>query len=165
MCFCIPKGKLNIKATLDKNFYCPGEKGVAIAEIKNDSSVSVTAKVELNRIMRLKADGHRIYDKDMKNLGRFGKVEAGEEKTVRMEFQIPNALPSTDGHYVDCSYVMDVLAEISMAPDIECHFPVNIFMPQIPPERYLADFGDEIGDYTVLAACSVADMKLKPGYA
>jgi len=161
---CINKGNLSIKATLDKNFYCPGEMATAIAEISNKSTMDIVAKVELNRIMRLKADGHTIYDKDMQNLGRFDTVRAGEDKTVRMQFQIPNTLPSTDGHYLDCKYIMDVLAEIDWAPDIECHFPVNIFMPQMPPAAYLGDFDDDIGEYQVLAPCVVVDWALKPGY-
>ena len=50
-------------------------------------------------------------------------VGPGEKKEIRMKFQIPKALPSTDGHYIDCAYVMDILAEVSMAPDIEARKP------------------------------------------
>jgi hypothetical protein len=58
-----------------------------------------------------------------------------------MAFRIPDEMPSTDGKYVDCAYRMDIVAEISMAPDIEVHFPVYIMMPQRSPAMYLEQFG------------------------
>ncbi len=57
------------------------------------------------------------------------------------------------------------MAAIACTPDIELHFPVNIFVPQVPPEKWLAALGDDAGAYTVVAdACEVTPMALAPGY-
>lgn len=163
-CCCVNKGTCTISASLEKNFYCPGETANVIAEIANNSSVEIKAEAEFNRIMHLKADHHRVQHRHMTKLGRFDMIQPGETKTVNMQFRIPNERPSTSGHYIHCEYVMDIVAAIDYAPDIELHFPVNIFMPQIPPESYLMGLGD-ISSYQVMPnACVVQAMPIKPGY-
>lgn len=78
-------------------------------KVQNDSSVEVVPAVELNRHLYFKADGHHIYDKDMRTLGRAEAVQPGETKEVQIPFKIPDALPTTDGRYIDCKYVIDIL--------------------------------------------------------
>jgi hypothetical protein len=73
-----------------------------------------------------------------------------------MEFQIPSTFASTDGHYLDCAYVMDILAEIEMAPDIERHFPVNVF---VPPMVFEQDVEDDT--YVVSAPCVAEDEAMR----
>lgn len=160
---CFNRGEVEVEATLDKNFYSPGETGQAVAKIRNDSSVEVRAAVQLNRIINLKADGHRIRDHDMKTLGRFDVVAPGEKKEVTMGFPIPNEMPSTDGKYVDCMYRMDIVAEVQCASDIECHFPVSIIIPPVEPTQWIEDINPD--EYTMMSECAVEDMPLKPGYA
>ena len=161
---CINKGSCTIKGSLEKNFYCPGEEARAICEITNNSTLPIQAQAEMNRLMRLKADHHTLRHRNMVKLGKFDVIQPGETKTVNMMFRIPNSHPTTNGHYIECRYIMDIVASISMAPDIELHFPVNIFMPQIPPASYLAELGD-VSSYQVMPnACVVAPMPLAPGY-
>ena len=152
-----------MSATIDKNVYAPGETAHAILKVDNRSALEVTAMVELNRILRLKADGHKITEKQEYHLGRFDTIAPGEEKEVRMKFDIPNMLPTTDGRGVDCVYVLDVVSELQCAPDIELHFPINVFCAPILPETYVEDLGD-ISEYAIAGTCIVEDMPVKPGY-
>lgn len=111
-------------------------------------------------MLSTQADGHHIYDHDLTTLGRGGPIagapdgsdsssdedfqpEPGESE-VRIEFQIPNELPSTDGMHVDCAYRIDILAEIDWAPDIEIQFPLNIFMPPVEWAEAVPDAGDYV---------------------
>ena len=107
------------------------------------------------------ADGHHIYDHDLTTLGRGGAIAAAPdgsdsssddedfqpepgESEVRIEFQIPNELPSTEGMHIDCAYRIDILAEIDWAPDIEIQFPLNIFMPPVEWTELVPDAGDYV---------------------
>jgi hypothetical protein len=163
-CCCINRGDLTMSATIDKNVYAPGETAHAILTVDNRSALEVTAMVELNRILRLKADGHHITDRREYHLGRFDTIAPGEEKTVKMEFKIPNMLPTTDGRGVDCVYVLDIVSELQCAPDIELHFPINVFSAPVLPEAYVDGLGD-LGEYAIAGTCRVEDMPVKPGYA
>ena len=54
MCCCINKGEVSIRASCNKTYYTPGETGVAIMYLRNDSSVEIVPKVELNRFLYFK---------------------------------------------------------------------------------------------------------------
>lgn len=103
-----------------------------------------------NQKIELQADGYQIHDHDLKTLGRAEALGAATEasdspsteKEVRIDFQIPNELPSTNGKHIDCRYRLDILAEVDMAPDIEIHFPLNIFMPPVEWQEVVADVAD-----------------------
>jgi hypothetical protein len=123
------------------------------------------------------ADGHHIYDHDLRTLGRAAPIAAAPdgsdsdsddegfkqapgEVEVQIEFQIPNELPSTDGKYIDCAYRIDILAEIDWAPDIEIQFPLNIFMPPVMWQEVVPD----AADYAPYAeACVVEPLPFADG--
>eukprot|EP01052_Picozoa_sp_SAG31_P006301 SAG31_NODE_288_length_18400_cov_55.018851_4_plen_82_part_00 len=68
-------------------------------------------------------------------------------------------MPSTDGWLVECKYRIDIVAEITMAPDIEIQFPLNVFMPPIDWAGLIGD----TSDYVVhVEPCAVEDM-IPPG--
>jgi hypothetical protein len=169
LCCCINKGAVSIRAMCNKTYFAPGERGTALMYIKNESSVDIVPAVELNRFLKFKADGHHIHDQDMTKLGRAAPIKAAEsgsdsdsdsetkakpgEVEVRLDFQIPNELPSTNGRYIDCSYRIDILAEIDWAPDIEIQFPLNIFMPPMQPPVPVED----VAQYVVADAVCVVE--------
>lgn len=161
LCCCINRGDLTMEATLDKNVYAPGEMAQATLVVQNRSSLEVTAMVELNRIVRLKADGHHIRASSEQHLGSFDVIAPGESKTVHMQFRIPDTMPTTAARYVDCSYVLDIVSELGCAPDIELHFPIHIFARPIQWQESMPD----ATDYIVAGAGVVESMPLKPGYA
>jgi len=159
-CLCINKGKCTVSAQLEKNFYYPGDTARVIATFDNNSTVPVQARAEFNRFLKFKADGHEIYDQDMKDY-RFetvGPMETG--KVVHMEFPIPKSLPSTDAKYIDCAYRMDIVAAVEWGGDIEMQFPVRIYLPMVPPESYLQAFmTGEIDGYMLIATrCEVSEL-------
>lgn len=53
-CCCINKGEVSIRASCNKTYYTPGERGVAIMYLRNDSEVEIVPKVELNRFLYFK---------------------------------------------------------------------------------------------------------------
>jgi len=163
-CCCIPRGELKMQATLDKNVYSPGDEAEAVLTVENDSALEVTAMVEMNRIMKLKADGHHIFNRREQHLGRFDTIEPGEKKTVNMKFKIPDTHPTTKARYLDCFYVLDVVSELQCAPDIELHFPIHIFQRPIEPEKWTEGLGD-VSEFIVAGSCKVEDMPLNPGYS
>ena len=173
-CCCVNKGAVSIRAMCNKTYFAPGEQGTALMYIKNESSVDIVPAVELNRFLTFKADGHSIHDSHMITLGRAAAIEAAEEGEsvgllkrdsdgqttaepgeveVRIDFQIPNELPSTNGKYIDCKYRIDILAEIDWAPDIEIQFPLNIFMPPMQPPVAVAD----VAQYVVADSVCVVE--------
>eukprot|EP01047_Picozoa_sp_COSAG01_P045867 COSAG01_NODE_4258_length_5201_cov_4.634065_6_plen_143_part_00 len=63
-------------------------------------------QVELNRHLYFKADHHKVYDHDMKVLGRADPIAPGEScRDIQIDFVVPPTMPSTDGHYIDCKCV------------------------------------------------------------
>ena len=116
----------------------------------------------------MQVDGYQISDHDLKTLGRAEALGAAteasgspsSEKPVEIEFQIPNELPSTNGKHIDCRYRLDILAEVDLAPDIEIHFPLNIFMPPVEWQEVVAD----VADYaTFVDACVVKPIPFADG--
>ena len=62
LCCCINRGDVKMKVHLGKNFYCPGEQGMAIMEVTNSSKQKVTPAVELNRSLSFRAGSHELSD-------------------------------------------------------------------------------------------------------
>eukprot|EP01052_Picozoa_sp_SAG31_P033569 SAG31_NODE_3813_length_3859_cov_5.983245_3_plen_167_part_00 len=127
--------------------------------VENRSEKIVTPAVELNRILEFRADGHYVRDPEMRTLGRAAPVHPGDTKDVEITFTVPSTMPCTSGRYIRCSYVLDVLTEISWAPDIELHFPVNIF---IQPVNWQSQVGDVAG-YAVSSPCVVEAVPFANG--
>lgn len=163
-CCCINRGSLKMQATLDKNVYAPGEQASAVLTVENNSSLEVTAMVEMNRRMRLVADGHQIFSSQETHLGRFDTIEPGETKTVNMSFVIPDTHPTTKSQHVECNYVLDIVSELQCAPDIELHFPVIVYQRPIDPSEWLEGLGD-LGEYAVAGQGHVEDMVPKTSCA
>lgn len=161
---CINRGSLKMAASLEKNVYRPGEKAKALLTVENNSSLEVTAMVELNRRMTLKADGHRISNNHEIHIGRFDTIQPDETKTVEMEFTVPSTLPTTHGRGVKCDYVLDIVSELQCAPDIELHFPIVIFQTPVEPKKWLESIPDPSAYIAIATPCKVEDMPLKEGY-
>ncbi|GBG23785.1 Arrestin domain-containing protein 3 [Hondaea fermentalgiana] len=163
-CCCINRGSLKMEATLDKNVYSPGDEAEAVLKVENESALEVTAMVEMNRIMRMRADEHQINSSREMQLGRFDVIEPGETKTVHMKFRIPDTHPTTKAQHLECSYVLDIVSELQCAPDIELHFPVHIYQRPIDPSFWVEGLGD-VAEYAVAGHGEPENMELKPGYA
>ena len=94
----------------------------------------------------------------MQKMGKGEVVQPGETKDVRIDFRIPDVMPSTNGKFIVSKYLIDVLTEVAMAPDIECHFPLTVFMPG---NEYKV--GD-VSEYIVAAGpCAVEALPYEDG--
>ena len=160
LCCCINKGDVSIVAACNKSVFHPGEHAQAKMRVVNGSTKEITPAVELNRHLEFRAHGHSISDHEMKTVGRSDPIAPGETREVTIDFVIPQDLPSTKGRCVDCHYIMDVLTEVSWAPDIEIHFPLNIFMSATDWKSHL---GDVSGFVPAKLPCVVTPEPFKNG--
>jgi len=131
--FLLTKGKLVVKAWLNKNAYFPGE--TLVTKFKaNNTSIKPTRKISLkvHHRMELKAHlyhrsvNHVVYKQEYEGVNPcfYGKRY--------LPFNIPvNLKPSSVlGNHVKSSYVLELEFDIPGAIDLSVNLPITIFAPQ-----------------------------------
>lgn len=140
---CIPRGDVEIKASLSKVAYKAGDKAFVHVEIVNNSAVEIRSFVlKVIRVIKLLGKDnvrneehskvHCIIDTVAQSLHRGCKnnsmvssgipiqlAEVGNTETVLFP-------PSVKGTTVSCHYVVDIDMYIPWAPAIEMHLPLLI---------------------------------------
>uniref|UniRef100_A0A7S3GJ85 Arrestin C-terminal-like domain-containing protein n=1 Tax=Palpitomonas bilix TaxID=652834 RepID=A0A7S3GJ85_9EUKA len=130
---CIPKGKATLKAWFNNVSYTMGEVAYVKADISNDSKRDIgSMNTVLMREIIIRGRGfnnrHTIKGEVLKN--KYPGVKALEKSEQDLPLQLNVAQPTANGNLISCRYWLDIECDISFAPDIEVHMPVEIFAPQ-----------------------------------
>ncbi|EQC27969.1 hypothetical protein SDRG_14245 [Saprolegnia diclina VS20] len=133
---CFNKGQCDLRVSMDKNMYGPGEVPQIHCEIRNQSSRDIVAmRSELVRVVEVHADGRNRVLRKTICCATFPGVPAGQSLSQPQSFQlIGNGMyPSTRGQIVSARYCVEVTCDIQWCPDVELLLPIALGAPILVP--------------------------------
>jgi len=129
---CIPKGKVSLSASIDKNAYGPGDL-VQLNLIVDNSNSKVDLEnfsLRLDRSIELRAEGRSHYETKTVVKSKCGGVPKGDRAERQMGIQLPaDTEPSTNANLVKCSYKVIVELHVPWSPNVKVSTPVQVFAP------------------------------------
>lgn len=129
---CIPKGTINMSATIDKNAYGPGETvGLRLIVDNSQSTVDLEAlSLKLVAQISLKANGGSTGSTGTVVKARTPGLKAGERADRFIQLTLPlDTEPSTHSKLIECSYILSVELKVPWSPDVVVRQPVQIYAP------------------------------------
>eukprot|EP00128_Syssomonas_multiformis_P005446 Colp12_sorted_trinity150504_noHs@22383 len=134
---CVPRGKVFVKASIDKDSYIGGETARIHVEVQNNSKVNIDHFAsKLFRVTDLSTGAHhrRITDE----VTRFKKPGIPPGETASTDIDLPlfsrkhstKAIsPGTKSPHIKCRYYVSIEMQVPWAPDICIEVPVTIMPP------------------------------------